>query len=338
MTLRDIKKIAVIGSGTMGPGIALDFAKAGYAVGLCDSRQAALDLAQKVVPANLLTLAKHDLVNPGDIEQIEKRITYSLSLPDSARDADFIVECINEKKDAKFELFKQLDHICRPNTIFASNTSYLNIFELVPENRLPNTVVAHWFAPAHILPLVEVVREAKTSEHTESIVLELLRAMGKVPVLMKKYVPGHAINRLLRIMGREVFFLLDNGYITADQLDLAVKASIAPRMCLLGVVQRYDFTGLDLSAGNLRLANYPEPPIDNAPKSLLGLVEQGDLGVKTGKGFFDYTDRPLEETLAQRDDNLIRILKAVDFTLTSGPTPPKTSGPTAQSIPKRMSM
>jgi 3-hydroxybutyryl-CoA dehydrogenase len=332
MTLQDIKKIAVIGSGIMGPGIALDFAKAGYAVDLCDSRQAPLDLAHKVVHANLLTLAKHGMVSPGDIEKVEARITYSLGLPDSAGDADFdfVIECINEKKDAKSELFKQLDHMCRPDTIFASNTSYLNIFEMVPERRLPNTVVAHWFAPAHILPLVEVVREAKTSDQTERVVLELLRAIGKVPVLMKKYVPGHAINRLLRIIGREVFFLLDNGYITADQLDLAVKASIAPRMCLLGVVQRYDFTGLDLSAGNLRLANYPEPPIDNAPRSLVDRVQQGHLGVKTGQGFFDYSDKPLEETLAERDDNLIRILKAVDFALRSTPAPAGAAEPPAK--------
>lgn len=330
MALEDIKRIAVIGSGIMGPGIALDFAKAGYAVFLCDRLQAALDSAHKVVHANLLTLTKHALVNPGDIEKIETRISYSLSLPDSARDADFIVECIDEKKDPKTELFKQLDQICRPDAIFGSNTSYLNIFELVPENRVPNTVVAHWFAPAHILPLVEVVREAKTSDQTERVVLELLRAIGKVPVLIKKYVPGHAINRLLRIIGREVFFLLDNDYITADQLDLAVRASIAPRMCLLGVVQRYDFTGLDLSARNLQLVNYPEPPIDNAPKCLVELVEFGNLGVKTGKGFFDYTDKPLEETLAGRDDNLIRILKAVDFTLTSTFAPARAGGQTAK--------
>src|ERR1019366_9996250 len=104
-----------------------------------------------------------------------------------------VVECVSEKKGAKTELFRQLDQICRPDAIFASNTSYLNIFELVPEDRLPNTVIAHWFAPPHILPLVEVVREAHTSEQTEKVVVELLRAIDKVPVVMKKYVPGHAI-------------------------------------------------------------------------------------------------------------------------------------------------
>ena len=321
MKLENIKKIVVIGSGLMGPGIALDFAKAGYLVTLCARREASLDSARKVIHANLLTLVKNDVIQASDIEVIEKRVDYSLSIPEAAPRADFVVECINEKKEMKAELFKQLDEFCRPDVIIGSNTSYLNIFEVVPERRAANTVVTHWFAPAHILPLVEVVREPRTSDETEKTVLAMLKQMGKTPVLMQKYVPGHAINRLLRIIGREVFYMLDNGFITADQLDLAVKASIAPRMCLLGVVQRYDFTGLDLSAGNLRLANYPEPPLDNAPKSLVSLVEHGDLGVKTGKGFFDYTDKPLEETLAERDDNLIRILKAVDFTLHNLPKP-----------------
>jgi 3-hydroxybutyryl-CoA dehydrogenase len=319
--LQDIKQIAVIGSGIMGPGIALDFAKAGHSVVLIARRQASIDSAQKVVHANLLTLVKNDVIKADDVAKIEKSLSYSLNMSDAVKDADFIVECINEKKDMKAELFKQLDSFCKKDALFGSNTSYLNIFEVVPESRIANTVITHWFAPAHILPLVEVVREPRTSDETEQTVLALLRGIGKSPILMKKYVPGHAINRLLRIIGREVFNLLDNGYITADQLDLAVKASIAPRMCLLGVVQRYDFTGLDLSAGNLRLANYPEPPVDNAPKSLCSLVEKGDLGVKTGKGFFDYTDKPLEQTLAERDDNLIRILKATEFALKNPPKP-----------------
>jgi 3-hydroxybutyryl-CoA dehydrogenase len=319
MKLRDVKEIAVIGSGTMGPGVTLDFAKYGCNVRLCARRQASLDSAKKVIHANLLTLVKHDLVKAGDVEKIESRVTYLLSIPDAVRDAQVVIECINEKKDPKRELFKQLDQLCGPDVIFGSMTGYLNIFELVPENRVPNTLVTHWFAPAHILPLVEVVREPRTNPETEKLVMDLLWAMGKVPVLMQKYVPGHAINRILRIIGREVFFLLDNGYITADQLDLAIKASIAPRMCLLGVVQRYDFTGLDLSAGNLRLENYPEPGIDNAPKSLVERVAKGYLGAKTGKGFFDYSDKPLEQTLAERDDNMIRILKGVDFCLRTTP-------------------
>jgi 3-hydroxybutyryl-CoA dehydrogenase len=130
---------------------------------------------------------------------------------------------------------------------------------------------------------------------------------------MEKFVPGFAMNRILRILGREIFFLLDNGYITPEQLDLAVKASIAPRMMVLGLVQRYDFTGLDLSARNLENPDFLEPPLDNRPKSLFDLVEEGNFGVKTGKGFFDYSGRKLEDVLRERDDKLLKVLKSLDF-------------------------
>lgn len=321
MKLEQIKQIAVIGSGLMGPGIALDFAKAGYPVVLNARREASLDAAREVIDAGLKTLVKHEMVAPAQVAPIKARVKYTTVLSEAARDANFVVECINEKKDLKQALFAQLDGICAPGTIFGSNTSYLNIFELAPESRVADTVVTHWFAPPHILPLVEVVREVKTSEETAQTTLALLKAIGKVPVLMNRYVPGHVINRFLRIMGREAFFLLDNGYITADQLDLAIKASIAPRMCTLGVVQRYDFTGLDLSAGNLRMPNYPEPPLDNAPKSLCDLVAAGHLGVKSGSGFFDYSDKTLTEALDKRDDDLIRALKGVEFALKDLPRP-----------------
>ena len=138
-------------------------------------------------------------------------------------------------------------------------------------------------------------------------VVELLKKVDRVPTVMEKFVPGFCINRFLRIIGREVFFLLDNGYMTADQLDLAVKASIIPRAMVLGFVQRYDFTGLDLSYGNLQNKAFIEAPIDNAPRSLVERVERGELGVKSGKGFFDYSDRPLEEVLKERDAALIEV-------------------------------
>jgi 3-hydroxybutyryl-CoA dehydrogenase len=317
--VEQIKKVAVIGAGIMGPGIAMDFAKAGYKTTLVARRQESLDTAQKVVHKNLLTLVKNSVMSEAEMARIEGNFAYGLSIPEAAKDADIVVECINEKMQLKGDLFKQLDEVCKPDVIIGSNTSYLNIFEVVPEARKSNTVITHWFAPAHILPLVEVVRAPEVSKETEETMLTVLRNAGKTPVLMQRYVPGHAINRLLRIIGREVFNLLDNGYITADQLDLAVKASIAPRMCTLGVVQRYDFTGLDLSAGNLRLQGYPEPPLDNAPKSLVSLVEKGDLGVKSGKGFFDYTDKPIEDTLAKRDEDLIRVIKATEFARQSTP-------------------
>ena len=310
-----MKKVSVIGGGTMGPGIAQVFAQTGYGVHLCDLSEKALERAQSVIRANLQTFVENDMLGAADVEAVEGRIAFTTSLEEAASDSDIVMECITEDRESKRQLFRRLDEVCPKHTLFASNTSYLNIFELTVQSRLPNTVIAHWFAPPHILPLVEVVRGPESSESTIGLILDILKGVGKTPVVMEKYVPGFAINRIQRILGREVFFLLDNGYITADQLDLAVKASIAPRMMLLGLVQRYDFTGLDLSAKNLENPNYLEPPIDNRPRSLLNLVEKGYLGVKSGKGFCDYSAKPLEETLKQRDSYLIKILKSTGFCL-----------------------
>jgi 3-hydroxybutyryl-CoA dehydrogenase len=154
------------------------------------------------------------------------------------------------------------------------------------------------------------VRGEKTSAETVAVVVELLEGLGKTPVVMDRFVPGFCVNRLLRSIGREVFFLLDNGYLTPEQLDTAVKASLVPRALVLGFVQRYDFTGLDLSLANLANPDYVEPARDDAPRSLVERVERGELGVKTGKGFFDYGGRELEDVLAERDEALLRAFAA----------------------------
>jgi len=137
--------------------------------------------------------------------------------------------------------------------------------------------------------------------------------MNKIPMVLERFIPGFVINRILRILGREIFFLIDNGYISPEQLDLAVKTSIAPRMMVLGVVQRYDFTGLDLSLRNLQNKEFFDPPIDNEPKSLIERVQKGDLGVKTGKGFYDYKGKKLEDILRERDFYLFKVLKELRF-------------------------
>jgi 3-hydroxybutyryl-CoA dehydrogenase len=264
---------------------------------------------------SLNSLAEFDIVQQEAIAAILARVTFTNLLEAAASDADVICETVAESREVKSEIFAQLDKICSPETIFTSNTSSLNIFNLVPNSRLPNTLIAHWFSPPHIVPLVEVVKGPQTRDETMDLFTDLLRQMGRIPVRMEKFISGFVINRLYRALGRETFFLLDNGYITAEQLDLAAKVALAPRMMLLGLVQRYDFTGLDISAKNLQNPDFFDPPTDNKPKSLFDLVEKGYLGVKTGRGFFDYRGRTLEEILNERDTNLLRIYKNTDFCL-----------------------
>jgi 3-hydroxybutyryl-CoA dehydrogenase len=313
--IEGIKNIAVIGAGTMGPGMALAFGQYGYSIKLFSRRQETLNKAKTILRTSLGTLSEFGILKQEEIEPILSRVVLTNSLQEAASDADVICETVAENREVKREIFEQLDKTCSPKTIFTSNTSSLNIFDLVPSPRLPNTLIVHWFAPPHIVPVVEVVRGPKTTDEAINLTIDLLKRVGRTSVRMEKFVPGFVINRLYRALGREIFFLLDNGYITAEQLDLAAKVALAPRTMILGLVQRYDFTGLDISAKNLENPDFFDPPIDNRPKSLFGLVNKGHLGVKTGKGFFDYHGRKLEEILKERDMNLLRIYKNTEFCL-----------------------
>jgi 3-hydroxybutyryl-CoA dehydrogenase len=309
--VEDIKKLSIFGAGTMGPGLAQVFATAGYEVTIYSRKSETLEKAISVAKANLATFVENGLLAESAVPDVLARIRTTQSVEEAGKEADFIIESIVEKMDAKSDLYDALDRICPERTIFTSNTSYLNIYEVMPTRRLPRTVIAHWFAPPQIIPLVEVVKGPETSQEAVDFVVELLKRVDRVPTVMEKFVPGFCINRLLRIIGRECFFLLDNGYMTAEQLDLAVKASIIPRAMVLGFIQRYDFTGIDLSYGNLQNPDFVEAPIDNQPKSLKELMDKGELGVKTGKGFFDYSDRPLEQVLRKRDAAMIKVFQEV---------------------------
>jgi 3-hydroxybutyryl-CoA dehydrogenase len=307
-----VRKIAVVGAGTMGPGLAQVFAAAGHPVSLYSRTATTLEKAMSVAAASLRTFVRHGRLDASDVPAILARITPTTSLVEAAAGASLVVEGVVEDLGVKRAVFAELDAHCPDGAILSSTTSYLDVFRVVPERRLPSTIIAHWFAPPHIVPLVEVVKGARTCDETVSVVVGLLERLGKTPVVMERFVPGFCINRLLRSIGREVFFLLDNGYLTADQLDAAVKASLVPRAMVLGFVQRYDFTGLDLSLTNLQNSDYVEPPREDAPLSLIERVQKGDLGVKTGKGFFDYAGRDIEDVLSERDDALLRAFAAAD--------------------------
>ena len=315
MNASDIKSIAVIGLGTMGPGIIQSFAQAGFAVKGFDLNPEAAPLCAKIIRTNLETLEEFNLVTTDQADEAMAKVSYVDTLGEAVQDAHIVVEAVSENRDIKREVFEEIHRDAPAESYIWSNTSTLNVYELIPQARQERSVIAHWFAPPHIIPLVEVVKGPRTSAQTVELALTLLAQQDKKPIVIEKYVPGFIINRILRNLGREAFFLLDNGYISAEDLDLAVKASIAPRMMVLGLVQRYDFTGLDLSARNLLDESFFDPPIDNRPKSLQSRIVKGDLGVKTGRGFFDYSDRELTEVLKERDRHLLRVVENLRFCL-----------------------
>lgn len=303
----EISKVAVIGAGTMGHSLAQVFAQGGYTVCLTDIDETILSKARRLIASNLKTLAETGCFPEEEIQATLDRIRTTTRTEEGGGDADLVIEAVVEDITVKKDLFKILDRVCPAHAILASNTSYLNIFEFVETNRPEKVLITHWFAPPHIVPLVEIVCGPQTSRETTDTVRDLILKLGKKPIVISKFMPGFIANRLQSALTQEVLFLLDNGYATAEDIDAAAKNSFALRTPILGLFKRFDFAGLDLTQKILRNRQY-EPPrlIDHSP-SVDRLVAQGKLGAKTGSGFYDYGNRSTEAITEERDVKLIRL-------------------------------
>jgi 3-hydroxybutyryl-CoA dehydrogenase len=291
----------------MGHALAQVFAQGGCAVRLVDVDDAVLARARRMIASNLKTLVETGCFQEEEIAATLDRIRTTTRPEEAVRDADFVVEAVVEDIAVKKDLFKILDRACPAHAILASNTSYLNIFEFVETNRPEKVLITHWFAPPHIVPLVEIVCGPRTSQATSDTVRDLMLQLGKKPIVINKFLPGFIANRLQSALTQEVLFLVDNGYANPEDIDAAAKNSFALRIPIIGLVKRFDFAGLDLTQKILRNRQYEPPrPIDHSP-TVDRLVAQGKLGAKTGCGFYDYGNRTPEEITKERDVKLIRL-------------------------------
>ena len=306
-TLADIKKIAVLGAGTMGPGIAQTYAMGGYEVTMWTRSESTREKAKAALHNSLVTFAEEGVIPEAAIEDIYNRVSFALTVPECVEGAQFIQETIVENKDAKIELYNQLAEIVPSDVIIASNTSALNIFEIVPEKLLPQQIICHWYAPPHVIPLVEVVKSEQAPQEYADIAVTMLNNCGKTAVFMKKFIKGYIVNRLQQCLNQEVFFLLDGGYCDAEAIDLAAKASFIPRACVLGLCKRMDFGGVDMTYNNFKNKSYAAPQWDNPPTTLQTLVDANKLGIKTGEGFYSYEGVDMEALKAKRDKQLFEI-------------------------------
>jgi 3-hydroxybutyryl-CoA dehydrogenase len=314
----DIRKIGIVGAGTMGHGLAQAFAQGGYQVALFSRTQKTLDRASALISSSLDTMVETGFLAKERIQKIMGRVTYTTSLKEAVREADMAIETVVEDREAKKEIFKQLDTICPPRTLLVSNTTFLNIFDFVETSRPDKVLIAHWYAPPQIIPLVDVVKGPRTDEANVKLIVRILKEMGKKPVVFQRPVAGYAVSRLQIAFQRELYYLLDNDYLSPEDLDAAVIWGLALRMIVVGAVQRIDFGGLDLSVRGLARASQ-STPIDYRPKRLLELVEEGSLGVKSGKGFYNYGGRSEAEVCHDRDIRLLKLLKILQETDIAGP-------------------
>jgi 3-hydroxybutyryl-CoA dehydrogenase len=282
----DIRKIMVVGSGFMGSGIAQVAAAAGFTVVMQDIKDEFVQKGLTTIEKNLKNSVTKGKLSEEEKNSILDRITPTVDLS-LAKDCDVVIEVIFENKQAKSELYKKLEEICPPRTIFASNTSSIPITELAASTRRPDKFAGmHFFSPVPVMKLVEVIRGLKTSAETAAIIKELAEKFGKVPVYVKDG-PGFLVNRVNAALRNEVYRCLAEGVATIEDIDKALKFGLNHPM---GPFELGDFVGLEigLAVAETLWENFKDPKW--APSLILKkMVASGDLGRKTGKGWYDYT-------------------------------------------------
>ena len=305
-----INHVAVIGAGLMGHGIAQAFAQKGFRITLYDLSDHILEESLKKIESNLSVFAELGLIEQQTIQETFSRIEINTDLKDTVKKADFVIEAVPEDLELKRKVFKDIDRNTPDHTILASNTSMLQISEFGSEVlKKDKLIITHWFNPPYIVPVVEIVMGQKTSENTYQNTHSLLKKIGKKPIKVQKEIPGFLINRIQTAMFREVLSLLEKGIASAEDIDEAIKGSFGLRLSVIGVLETMDMAGLDLMfKGTKYLFNFIENSTE-PPKILKEKVEKGELGIKTGKGFFTYGDAISSQKTQYRDKKLLKILK-----------------------------
>jgi 3-hydroxybutyryl-CoA dehydrogenase len=271
-------RIAVVGAGLMGHGIAQVFALAGHDVAITDSFATNLGTVRSRIAANLRDL--------GDDESVALRVTPCADLAQAVRHADYVVEAVLEDLPLKQKLFAEIERHVRPDAILASNTSVIPITSIMQGLQWRERAVGtHWWNPPFLVPLVEVIETQWTSPQTVAFTMQLHEAAGKKPAHVKKDVPGFIGNRLQHALWREAIALVEQGICDAATVDAVIKASFGRRLAVLGPLENADLVGTDLT---LAIHNTVLPAIDSRPSPspyLQGLVADGKLGFKSGEGF-----------------------------------------------------
>jgi 3-hydroxybutyryl-CoA dehydrogenase len=292
-----MKNIAVVGSGTMGNGIAHVFAQFGYQVQLVDISESALKKAIDTIRKNLERQSTKGTISPELVEESLARITTRTSISSELEICDLVVEAASENTNIKFDVFRQLDKVCKPSCILASNTSSISITRIAAETSRPDKVIGmHFMNPVPVMKLVEIINGYSTSKETSDAIRDLSLKLSKVPVIVNDY-PGFVANKILMPMINEAIITLHEGVAGVEEIDTVMKLGMAHPM---GPLQLADFIGLDVCLSILRVLQdgFGNPKYAPSPL-LINMVTAGQLGVKSGIGFYDYSGGMKEARVAQ---------------------------------------
>ncbi|MEX0315665.1 MAG: 3-hydroxyacyl-CoA dehydrogenase family protein [Allomuricauda sp.] len=290
--------VAVIGAGTMGNGIAHVFAQSGFQVRLIDISQASLDKGMATISKNLDRMMSKEIIGEKDKENTLGNITTFTDLKEGVQKTDLVVEAATENLDIKLQIFRDLDEICEANTILATNTSSISITQIAAATNRPEKVIGmHFMNPVPIMKLVEIIRGYSTSDEVTTTIMELSKQLGKTPTEVNDY-PGFVANRILMPMINEAIETLYNQVAGVQEIDTVMKLGMAHPM---GPLQLADFIGLDvcLSILNVMYDGFKNPKYAPCPL-LVNMVMAGKLGVKSGEGFYDYSESRKAEKVASQ--------------------------------------
>ncbi len=298
------EKIAVIGAGVMGAGLAQLFAQGGYRVGLYDASGEALEAGLGRARDNLELQAELGWISPGEVEAAMARIQHAGDLEGAVSGAWFVIEAVPEDLELKKEVFARLGRVAPADAVLASNTSTFNVMAEVDDAIADRVLITHFFNPPQLVPLVEVVRGERTSDTAVERAMRLMEEAGKSPLLLSRYAPGFVVNRVQLAINSMAYLLLLEGIVGPEQIDMAIENSISLRLAVGGPFATMDLGGLDVSAASARTMGVEPPP------PLAEKVERGELGVKSGRGFYDYSGTDERSVLRRRDLRLMLLLDA----------------------------
>ena len=296
-----MKKIAVIGAGAMGNGIAHVFSVSGFPVNLIDQAPARLDNAMKTIDKNIDRQLEKGNLTAGMKQQILQRIKPGCDLKAGVAEADLVVEAVSENEEIKLNLFRELDKLCSPEAILASNTSSISITRLAAATTRPAQVIGmHFMNPVPVMKLVEIINGYATSASVTHAITEIAKQLEKIPCVVNDY-PGFIANRILMPMINEAIISLHEGVAGVEAIDMVMKLGMAHPM---GPLQLADFIGLDICLSILRVLHEGFGNPKYAPSPLLvNMVSAGYLGVKSGEGFYQYAAGSKERTVSRRFTN-----------------------------------
>ena len=303
-------KSVVIGTGMMGPGIAMTLTLGGVEAVILGRTTESAEAGLMAARRQLALLAANELVTPEQVAFSSANLRASASFEAEVASADLVVESGPENLAFKRELFERLDALTAPATLLTSNTSGLSITAIAERCARPERVMTtHFWNPPHLMPLVEIVMGARTSPVLAERVRDLLRSCGKVPVVVKKDTPGQLGNRMHMALIREAAHIVSEGIADASEVDLAARMSFGLRLPMYGLLEHMDIVGLDMSMGILE---YVASDLYNgveAPARYKELVASGNLGAKTGRGFYDWPEKSADEARARRDGFVLQMLR-----------------------------